>query len=157
MRALVLVTMCACTFPSVTYTDASVPVDAGVDVTPPSDSGSDVADTGVEAGNPCDEDNDGYLSTACDGGDCNDHDPRVHPNIVGWVYDVPDAYPNGDWDCDGTIDKQYPNVITLCTTSCGAEGFGQATGCGISGWLVECVGSTLCSNGDGGYQAQGCK
>ncbi len=158
MKWLALLLCASCTFPSVTFGDADAAPsgDATVDVPVENDSGSDA---GTDAApDPCDEDNDGYRATgACDGGDCNDHDPRVHPGITGWVDDIPDASPWGDWNCDGIIEKEYPNVITTCTTSCGAEGFPASLGCGISGYLVSCVGTVVCSNGDGGFATQGCR
>ena len=86
----------SCTFPSVTYNDASVPVDATVEAGDEADvdasDGGEAGDAGDEV-DPCDEDNDQYKSLACDGSDCNDHDPRVNPG-QGFLPDVPDAAPS---------------------------------------------------------------
>ena len=156
MRALVPLSLmlASCTFPSVTFDDASVPVDSGDDATvveggpdaPPGDGGADA--------DPCDKDNDGYKATSCGGNDCNDDDPRVNPGVTQFVTDVPNAFPWGDWNCDGNVEAQYPTVT--CAATCQTtEGFLATEGCGSSGEYVTCAG--LCVKSDAGTRTQGCR
>jgi hypothetical protein len=154
--------LASCTFPGVTFDDgdSSMPLpDAGsdVDLTDASDDAI-VNDAADAAPDPCDQDKDGYKSTACDGGDCNDNDPRVHPG-ADFRTDVPDAFPWGDWNCDGkpvgTPEFQY-TTMTCNTLQCGApEGFVSAEGCGITGPWEACTG--LCTDTDAGTRTQGCR
>ncbi|AUX24599.1 hypothetical protein SOCEGT47_051380 [Sorangium cellulosum] len=60
----------------------------------------------------CDADEDGYLSTGCDGGtDCNDNDARVHPNQPSKFYDEPISPAGGfDYDCSGKEEKELPST-----------------------------------------------
>jgi len=160
MRSLAIlpvVMAASCTFPSVTFTDASTARDAALEAASDQDSGT--GDAGAqETGTSCDQDNDGYHadSGTCGGDDCNDLDPNVHPNQT-WVYLVPDASSHfGDWDCDGIVELEY-QTITSCATSCGAQGFTQPIGCGVSGPFITCVGTIVCTIADGGTQTQGCK
>jgi len=156
-RAAVALILVSCTFPGVTYSDASV--DSGEpDVTVQPDGGeTDAGDAGDGAVvDPCDQDHDGYRAKGtCGGTDCDDHDPRVHPD-AGFVDDVPDGATMGDWDCNGTVELEYPNVISACTLSCGAQGFGSTTGCGVVNWLIQCTSNTPCSKTDAGLHPQGC-
>lgn len=147
--------LASCTFPDVTFGDASAPIDATTEAA--SDGGDGGTDDGGDAApDPCDRDHDGYKSPSCGGNDCNDDDPRVNPGVTSFVYDVPDAAPFGDWNCDGQVVKTYPNVISLCTTSCGAQGFEAVVDCGMSATLVQCVGSITCTKADAGLHTQGC-
>lgn len=151
MRAVLLVALCvSCTFPTVTFTDAQAANDAAVEA-----SEGSLPDAS-EAGDPCDEDNDGFKAQgSCGGGDCNDHDSRVHPGQT-FVTDVPDAAPWGDWDCNGTVDYEFP-VISSCLTSCSAQGFASSVACGVTASYITCVGTTLCTSADAGVVTQGCK
>lgn len=151
MRALVAIALggmlVSCTFPSVTFGDASTSADAASE-----------AQGGGDGGDPCDEDNDGYKAQgACGGNDCNDHDPRANPGQTQFITDVPDAAPWGDWNCDNTVDYQYKTPVA-CTAglACNtAEGFTTSEGCGISGPYVTCSG--LCALADAGTRTQGCR
>lgn len=51
---------------------------------------------------PCDQDEDGYISTSCEGGgnDCNDFDPSINPGATEICTDGVDN------DCDGDTDMQ---------------------------------------------------
>jgi hypothetical protein len=156
MRVLVAIALggmvASCTFPDVTFGDASVAADAA-----PEAQGSDA---GGEAGDPCDEDHDGYKAegAACGGNDCNDHDPRANPGQTQFITDVPDAAPWGDWNCDTKLEKLFATPVA-CTAglACNtAEGFlNTDQGCGITADYVKCAG--LCSLTDAGTRTQGCR
>ena len=161
MRAFVALGLMvvSCTFPDVSYSgDATAPVDAsaeasvdaGEDTAPPVDAGGDTFD-------PCDQDKDGYKSIACDGGDCNDNDPRVNPGVTQFIPDVPDAYPWGDWNCDKNTEYQYPTITCGLGVACNTlQGFpSPGPGCGFSAEFVDCSG--LCSLADAGKRTQGCR
>ncbi len=92
----------------------------------------------------------------CGGNDCNDHDPRVNPD-AGMTFDQPDAFPSGDWNCDGTVDFAYPILsCTLNLVNCNAgAGFTTFVGCGSSGSWDDCSG--LCNKTDAGARTQGCR
>ena len=176
MRALALglaLVGVACSFPSVTYSDASSNADAG----PSSDAGregdtdagvSDAGEdvTGVDGAVNCDEDNDGYraMGSPCGGTDCNDNDDRVHPDYPpgAWVYDGVDSgnpnispYPNGDWNCDGVVEQQYP-LLACGLMTCSDTTFSSQTSCGVTAPLVKCTGIVACSAVDAGTASQGC-
>ena len=154
MRAvLVLLVVSSCTFPDVQFGDASVPIDSGTDVIVVSDAG----DAGAEA-NPCDMDNDGYEAEggACGGNDCNDNDPRVNPGQKNFLTDVPDAFPWGDWNCDGNAEKEWP-LVACGLTSCNAQTFTTNTGCGITNPFVTCTTPVTCAAVDAGTRTQGCR
>ncbi|WP_437285107.1 hypothetical protein [Sorangium sp. So ce406] len=69
----------------------------------------------------CDADDDGYRSTACEGGnDCNDENPLVHPGQPSTFYGTPIS-PGGsfDYDCSGAEEREFQavtcsNVLPLC-------------------------------------------
>ncbi|WP_437686193.1 hypothetical protein [Sorangium sp. So ce176] len=69
----------------------------------------------------CDADDDGYLSTACEGGnDCNDENPLVHPGQPSTFYETPIS-PGGsfDYDCSGAEEREFQavecsNILPLC-------------------------------------------
>ncbi len=152
MRALVVIAigglLVSCTFPSVTFVDASIPADAA--------SEAQGSDAGADAGDPCDEDNDGYKAEGtCGGTDCNDHDSRVNPGQTQFITDVPDAAPWGDWNCDGYKQPQYPSVSCNLGVACdNAQGFSTSEDCGLVGSFVTCAG--LCTKSDAGTRTQGC-
>ena len=165
-RALLGLMLVSCTLPTLTYDDASVP-DSGQDATfLDAGDGGDVgdaqptSDAGDAAADPCDQDHDGYRSAQCDGGnDCNDHDGRVHPGLTAYVYDVPDAFPWGDWDCNGTKDEQYPTPLNCTLGIACNNGLSQGfvatdPGCGVTAPFDTCTG--LCQLGDAGTRTQGC-
>ena len=53
---------------------------------------------------PCDADEDTYIATACQGDDCNDFDPSIHPGATEVCNDSQDN------DCDGDTDFQAQQV-----------------------------------------------
>lgn len=180
----------ACSFPEVAFiADTNVP-DGHVD--PPSeeeegDGKPDAVDSdaapgdSVEAGSrqdgqarlepdadcvgedPCDCDDDGHLSMLCDGGDCDDRDPVVYPgqNFIG----DPPIHPNvGDWDCSGTVEKQYTinlNCPALLGLGCPSTstGFQVDPACGETVDYYRCEGGGLlrCNAVKNGTRTQGCK
>lgn len=94
---------------------------------------SAVVDAGAcEAGKPhCDCDNDGYGDIHCDVDasvlglkldDCDDLDPVRHPD-QGFVAEVPPPGRDGDWNCDGVVDRSPGNDL-----KCGGSGLGGCTG-----------------------------
>ena len=149
----------SCTFPDVQFSDASVPVDSGSDVVVTNDGGdSGAGDAGDDAFDPCDQDHDGYKAEggACGGNDCNDHDPRANPGQTQFITDEPDAAPFGDWNCDGTVEPQYP-LVSCGLNTCGAQSFAVNTGCGITNPFVTCNNGALCGAADAGTRTQGCR
>ena len=150
---LLLAAASSCTFPDVQFGDASMPIDSGSDVVV----GNDAGDANDDAPDPCDMDHDGYKAMGtCGGDDCNDFNANQNPGVKNYVYDVPDAAPFGDWNCDGKVDMQY-KASSCGPTTCSSEGYAnsQGSGCGISNAYVTCTG-TLCAAVDAGTRTQGC-
>ncbi len=157
--ALLLAAVTGCTFPTVTFTDASTSLDASAveasldaadeasDAMPPSEGG--------EGGNPCDKDNDTYIAESCGGTDCDDNDPLVHPGQTFQTI-IPDAGSNfGDWNCDGVVEKEFPTMSCNIAVCGNTEGFAIAEGCGVTGQYETCSG--LCAYADAGARTQGCR
>ena len=101
--------------------DAMAQVDAsGVDTVDSSDA-ADAADA-ADAVDPCDKDDDGYLAVACDGGDCDDDDPRAHPAAdAGFITSLISSVTVGDWNCDGVVTKQFGYDLNCGALSMGAN------------------------------------
>ncbi len=161
----------ACTFPSVTYSDATdggsdaafetggddAAADAIEEAPPP-----DFPDADPDAFNPCDQDKDGYKAPGCGGGkDCNDFDKRANPGQANFLTDPPDGAPNGDWNCNDTVEPQYPTVSCggfLNALACKGEGYVANPGCGKSAAYVKCTWTGLsCDPIDSGARTQGCR
>lgn len=145
----------ACSFPDVTY-ETSDGGDASFTDAPASHEGGDAG--GPDA-DPCDRDHDTYLAKTCEGGtDCDDDDNRAHPG-ADFITDIPTKVTNGDWNCNGTVEKQYPAVnCGLVSSNCsGAAGFAIDEGCGATGGYVQCAGTGICSATDAGSRTQGCR
>jgi hypothetical protein len=112
----------------------------------------------------CDCDEDDYVNEDCDGGtDCKDLDPTV-PYHDGFLEDVPPPGYDGDWNCDGTVTKQYASGVmcgVLGVAGCtGVEGFTGQPGCGVEGAYVTCAPNTLgllCAVSSTVMRKQGCK
>jgi hypothetical protein len=192
---LVAAALASCGFPDVTYStapasDGSSPtIDASTDVSSsggneagdaPSDApanadgagdandaaGEDAPDGAPDAAT-CDEDHDTYQAQGaiCGGLDCDDHDPRANPGVMSFQTYAPQAPTNGDWNCDGVVEKQYStnvscNMLMLGPACVTFTGFTGDPACGSSGAFVQCTASTLgltCTDGPTSMQVQGCK
>lgn len=145
----------ACTFPAVDFFDGAADGGAGGDALADAprvgDGSQPIADAGIdvrrfEAGadaNACDLDEDGYRSKgdACGGLDCDDTDERANPGVDAALTYGAGPPLNGDWDCNGRVEKTY-NVNVSCAglsiLSCGGSGFTNDPPCGGEGTLVTC-------------------
>jgi hypothetical protein len=96
----------------------------------------------------CDDDkyNDlGKPGCASAGGqnDCDDNDTRSHP-LQGYLFDKAESPRNGDWDCNGGVEKLYTREDTTCAgltlgLNCGnIFGFTQPVPCGEKGPWIRC-------------------
>jgi hypothetical protein len=163
--------------------DASVDADADAVVTPPIIDGSPDAlvATDTDSGKvdttgctTCDCDHDTFDN---DGGscgtpyDCDDSDSRVNV-LSGYRYDDASAPWNGDWNCNNTLEKLYPENVT-CTnlvmatlalqgTSCDKiQGFSVPIACGQYGSITVCKNGVLnCvvdTSKSGGLVRQACR
>jgi hypothetical protein len=166
--AVVLAGAAACTFPGFYYD--TVPSDGGAECggdaqgqdgrvdresgAPPASSADatpEEADAAFEAGDPCDQDEDGFIAKACGGNDCCDTDKRANIEQTGF-FSYADACGSFDWNCDGQATPKYLADLACpldvwglgCFTSCegGAKctaGFiGAAPDCGFVGPYGEC-------------------
>ncbi|MFT5357699.1 MAG: hypothetical protein ACI9KE_004936 [Polyangiales bacterium] len=103
--------------------DAAV-LDGGLPDAP----GADVADSGVDSGPACvDEDNDGYGEGCALGIDCNDDDNGVSPGSADICNGIDD-------DCDETVDEEF--VAPGCALTEGVCA-GAVASCGAAG-VLEC-------------------
>jgi hypothetical protein len=139
--------------------------DATSDGAPTDGAGSDGASTeaGADA-STCDEDGDHDPATGpvCGGDDCDDHDARAFFAEPDFLTFTPTATTQGDWNCNGSLEKQY-----AVNVSCGLLNLGQCnttsglTGdpaCGTSGPFVQCQSNgLLCSAISTTTKTQGCK
>jgi hypothetical protein len=128
----------------------------------PVDSGADVHDTGVDAP-VCDFDLDTYKAEGgtCLGNDCCDTDSLAHPGQTLY-YTTADKCLSFDYNCNGTLDPEYPvnlkcggTGITGCT---GGSGFIGNPACGTSALYGTCVpnGALACQAGSEMPVVQGC-
>jgi hypothetical protein len=103
----------------------------------------DAAQLGADAqcvtSNQCDCDNDGYLAVgdACAGNDCNDRHAGIHPN-QGFIEEPPESPNNGDWDCNGTVEKAYRTGVACILGTLGQDGFLDDPDCGVISDYVVC-------------------
>jgi len=154
-----------------TLVDSVFAIDGNENVDP--DGASQEASVAPEAGPPidasgcpdkCDCDGDGFRSknASCPdaGRDCNDLDPFIPHD--GFVSSKPVGH-NGDWDCNGTVTKQYAvNVSCGLLTDCSAQGFKTDPACGGTGEYVFCKPALLglgvaCTEDRTEGRAQGCR
>ena len=113
----------------------------------------------------CDQDQDTYdvKGTTCGGLDCDDTDKHANPGVKTFQTYAPHPPSNGDWNCDGTVQTQFPtkfNCGLLGSSSCaGKSGFTDSPGCGAtSANFITCKVSTglLCVTDTTGSNTQGC-
>jgi hypothetical protein len=108
-------------------------------------SGSSSSSSGGGGCGPCDHDCDQWPSWECDGGDCNDEDPRVNPGTTTY-YTTPmhaGARPGTepfDYDCNGVEDHDPTQILTQC---------------GYDGLSAEADCSRSCSQGSGDGRSPG--
>jgi hypothetical protein len=109
---------------------------------------------------PCDCDGDSYSNgkPGCPATlplDCDDLDPIVHPGQETLTL-VPIPPNAGDWDCDGSVTKQYQ--VGRCISSVAScdptstSGLTTEAGCGVAATYVACFAS---SPGGGSPQCTG--
>jgi hypothetical protein len=118
----------------------------GAPILPDGDPGVDVNPCPAKP-NPCDCDEDGFLAKRCGGDDCDDFDLRAKPD-AGFRSDPPSAGSNGDWNCNGTPERQERTEFTaagcnglvknLCNDS---GGYTLIPGCGTVGKYIKCSSS----------------
>lgn len=163
--------------------DATTPeggsqIDAPTDAIPPNlDAPGDDVEAGVRedgqakvdaaapcpGSNPCDCDNDGFEAEgdACNGTDCDDRDPLIHPS-QNYIATPPDPPNEGNWDCTDPIEKQYVvnlNCATLLGLGCpAAQGYRDDPPCGSVADYYQCQSGLLsCNPVKIGTRRQGCK
>jgi hypothetical protein len=134
------------------------------DVVTRDDASQRVDEAGCGA-NPCDCDGDGNENASCaEAGtaDCDDFDPLIFRGQT-WV-DVPwpvetTHTPNGDWNCDGNVERQYPvNLNCGALSSCSGEGFSGSPPCGASAPYYRCNGALVCARQEFDKpRTQGCR
>lgn len=116
----------------------------------------------------CDCDGDGYPDHTREGcaeapgeQDCDDLDSRTHPN-QGYVAYAASPPRNGDWNCQGTVEKLHPTNVScglLALGACaGVAGFQGDPPCGTEGTYVYCQAvALLCVAGSPTTRKQECK
>jgi hypothetical protein len=113
----------------------------------------------------CDQDEDTYdvKGSTCGGLDCDDTDKHANPGVTTFQTYAPHPPSNGDWNCDGTVETQFPtsfNCGLLGSSGCaGKSGFTDAPGCGAtSAKFITCKVSTglLCVTDTTSSNTQGC-
>jgi hypothetical protein len=115
-------------------------------------------------GSACDQDGDHDIAPGplCGGNDCDDHDARAYWGEPDYLTFTPTTTTNGDWNCNGALEKQYtPNVncgllnLGQCNTTSGLTG---DPACGTAGSFVQCQTSgLLCVVGSTSTKMQACK
>lgn len=145
----------------VPYVDSSAP--EGI----VEDAGGKV-DASACAANVCDCDKDGYFNLekpGCEdaGGkhDCDDLDSRAHPG-QGYLLDPAEPPMNGDWNCNGLLEKVFPRTNITCgllLADC-TEGFVGNPPCGQEADYLYCtspIGLLLCTPKARSRETQSCK
>jgi hypothetical protein len=81
----------------------------------------------------------GYVE---DNSDCDDQDKEAFPGQDQWLGRPTTGNQDFDFNCDGTEEQQYPEVINcaLAPPSCKGEGWkGSVPACGGEGTYVTCI------------------
>jgi hypothetical protein len=124
-------------------------------------------DAGCDSGKPCDCDGDGHNAATpeCnfDGGDCDDHDPMVHPGQPNNWFTTQSIHGLWNYNC-GPIEYEYTfqlgcgTGVGCDTTTKGWSSKAAIPGCGMSSNYGTCMGLTLltCSENISGPMTQGC-
>lgn len=117
------------------------------------DAGQKFDASGCQAAD-CDCDHDGYknsLKAGCGGTspDCDDRDSRTHPD-QGFLLEKGDFPQQGDWDCNGTVERLYKTSVTCAGLNLGLGcadifGFEDAPACGEPGSFIRCERASLLS------------
>jgi len=92
-----------------THTELTGPCDDGDPCTM-----NDQCSGGVCGGEPADADGDGHLPEACGGGDCNDGNENIHPDVFEGPEGAAVCSDGIDNDCDGLTDLDDPSC-SICT------------------------------------------
>jgi hypothetical protein len=104
---------------------------------------------GGEAGDPCDQDSDGFKGAQCGGTDCCDTDFNAKPGQTAY-YAAADHCGSFDYNCDGKVTPQYGanlhcgyllgvGCIPTCSNiACNTGYLGPDPGCGNSGAYGQC-------------------
>lgn len=137
---------------------ADAVADALADVAP------DALEAGTDASGVCDQDQDGYRSTAggCNGTDCCDTDKQAHPGVTAF-FTTADHCGSFDYNCDGTMEGQYTVNLACSGTPAlgcqGGSGFTASPGCGNPGAFGTCQANGLlnCAPGSLLTETQGCR
>lgn len=98
---------------------------------------------GSGGGSSCDCDDDDSKNSSCASttADCDDFDPLVKPGqgFVAAAWDTRSPWqPQHDWNCDGTVTKQYPYGVTCGLLANCSQGFATDVACGQSGTYNFC-------------------
>jgi hypothetical protein len=112
-----------------------------------------------------DQDHDNAKGGVCGGTDCDDDDPRAYLNEPDFETYTPTKVTNGDWNCDGIVETQFPPNFTcggLLKSNCtGNAGFTDAPACGATSTsFITCklnLAGVLCVTDTTSSNVQGCK
>ncbi len=97
----------------------------------------DACSAGICSGDPLDADNDGYVSGACGGNDCDDSDPAVNPGAAEGPYGAQVCQDLMDNDCDGYVDGNDAGCRLDCIDN-DADGYGDPAGAECPYPLRDC-------------------
>jgi hypothetical protein len=123
------------------------------------------AETGPD-GSACDQDGDHDIApgAVCGGNDCDDHDARAYWGEPDFLTFTPTPTTNGDWNCDGTLEKQYNASVSCGLVNLGqcdtTSGFTTDPACGVAAAFVQCHTNTsglLCGVVATTMKTQGCR
>jgi len=168
---------------SATDSDAGPTIDAAYEdalardeaSTPRPDAGVDsgvVSGCAASGADPCDCDGDGVKnggpSCAPPPGkkaDCDDFDKLVFPgqlSFVAAIWDNASPVKQFDWDCDGTVQKQFAVNVPCSLANCGDQGFEGDPACGQPGKYIFCTKQilplgVLCTVTKTETRTQGCR
>lgn len=108
-------------------------------------SGGSETSSGGSSGcsDPCDCDDDGALSKACDGDDCDDTDDRVKPGQAEYFTEPVDSV-GFDYNCSGKLETNGESLSCGLVCNEDEQGYlGSAPSCGNPGSWGRCKSGTL--------------